>query len=202
MATIYGYIRVSTEEQHEDRQLYAMQKLQIKQKNIYIDKASGKHFKRPMYRKLISRMRKGDVLYIKSIDRLGRNYREILEQWRILTREKQIHIVVMDMPLLDTRKDENLLGSFISDIVLQILSFVAENERDNIRKRQAEGIAVAKAKGVHLGRPARPLPVEFPEIYRKWKQKELTGVAAAASCHMPVSTFRYRAELYEKSLEK
>lgn len=195
---IYGYIRVSTREQNEDRQLVALQNLNIPAGQIYMDKQSGKDFNRPMYRKLLRRLKKGDLLYIKSIDRLGRNYEEILTQWRVLTKEKQVDIVVLDMPLLDTRRGKDLMGTFLSDIVLQILSFVAENERSNIRQRQAEGIAAAKARGVRFGRPPLPLPDNFSEVYQRWKDGELTGTAAAKACGMPLSTFRYRAAQYQK----
>lgn len=147
MATTYGYIRVSSRDQNEDRQLVALREMTILEKNIFIDKQSGKDFNRPQYKRLIRKIKKDDLLYIKSIDRLGRNYEEILEQWRILTKEKGIDIVVLDMPLLDTRRGKDLMGTFFSDIVLQVLSFVAENERSNIRQRQAEGIAAAKARG-------------------------------------------------------
>lgn len=159
MGNIFGYIRVSSRDQNEDRQLIALKELAIPEKNIFIDKQSGKDFKRPQYRKMIRRVRKDDLLYIKSIDRLGRNYAEILEQWRILTKDKGIDIVVLDMPLLDTRRGKDLMGTFLSDIVLQVLSFVAENERTNIRQRQAEGIAAAKARGVRFGRPPSRLPM-------------------------------------------
>ncbi|MBQ9616863.1 MAG: recombinase family protein, partial [Oscillibacter sp.] len=152
---IFGYIRVSTREQNEDRQLVAMRELRIPERNLYIDKQSGKDFDRPQYRKLVRKLQKDDLLYVKSIDRLGRNYGEILEQWRVLTKEKGADIVVLDMPLLDTRRGKDLMGTFLSDIVLQVLSFVAENERTNIRQRQAEGIAAAKARGVRFGRPPR-----------------------------------------------
>ena len=155
---IYGYIRVSTREQNEDRQVIALREVGVPERNVYIDKQSGKDFERPQYKKLLRKMKKDDLLYIKSIDRLGRNYAEILEQWRFLTKEKGIDIVVLDMPLLDTRRGKDLLGTFLSDIVLQVLSFVAENERTNIRQRQAEGIAAAKAKGIRFGRPPKPLP--------------------------------------------
>ena len=147
MATTYGYIRVSSRDQNEDRQLVALREMTILEKNIFIDKQSGKDFNRPQYKRLIRKIKKDDLLYIKSIDRLGRNYEEILEQWRILTKEKGIDIVVLDMPLLDTRRGKDLMGTFLSDIVLQVLSFVAENERSNIRQRQAEGIAAAKPRG-------------------------------------------------------
>ena len=198
---IYGYIRVSSKEQNEDRQMIAMREFSIPNGNIFTDKQSGKDFQRPQYRKLVRKLKKDDLLYIKSIDRLGRNYAEILEQWRILTKEKGINIVVLDMPLLDTRRGKDLMGTFLSDIVLQVLSFVAENERANIRQRQAEGIAAAKARGVRFGRPARPLPENFPEVYQRWKSGKITGTAAAKECRMPLSTFRYRAEIYEKARE-
>ena len=178
---VYGYIRVSTREQNEDRQLVALHELNIPEKNIFMDKQSGKDFDRPQYKRLMRRMKKDDLLYIKSIDRLGRNYGEILEQWRLLTKEKGIDIVVLDMPLLDTRRGKDLMGTFLSDIVLQVLSFVAENERVNIRQRQAEGIAAAKARGVRFGRPPRPLPENFPSAYQRWKAKEITATAAARS---------------------
>ena len=190
---IFGYARVSTKEQREDRQLDALTALHIDPKHISVDKQSGKDFERPMYRKLLRRLKKDDLLYIKSIDRLGRNYREILEQWRILTKEKEVDIVVLDMPLLDTRRGKDLMGTFLSDIVLQILSFVAENERANIRQRQAEGIAAARARGVRFGRPSNPLPDNFPEMCRRWKAGEMTCTAAAQACGMALTTFRYQA---------
>lgn len=199
IAEIYAYVRVSTREQNEDRQLIAMNELQVLQKNIFIDKQSGKDFNRPQYKKLLKKLRKDDLLYIKSIDRLGRNYNEIQEQWRILTKDKGADIVVLDMPLLDTRRGKDLMGTFLSDIVLQVLSFVAENERVNIRQRQAEGIAAAKAKGVRFGRIPKPLPENFHAVYQRWKHGEITGTAAAKDCGMPLSTFRYRAEIYEKA---
>ena len=199
MGNLYGYIRVSTREQNEDRQILALKELSIPEKNLFIDKQSGKDFERPQYRKMVRKMKKDDLLYIKSIDRLGRNYSEILEQWRILTKEKGIDIVVLDMPLLDTRRGKDLMGTFLSDIVLQVLSFVAENERINIRQRQAEGIAAARARGVRFGRPPKPLPENFHEIYQQWKNGKTTGLEAAKACGMPMSTFRYRAEIYEKA---
>ena len=195
----YGYIRVSTREQNEDRQLIALREMSIPEKNIFMDKQSGKDFNRPQYKKLVKKLKPDDLLYIKSIDRLGRNYTEILEQWRILTKEKKIDIVVLDMPLLDTRRGKDLMGTFLSDIVLQVLSFVAENERTNIRQRQAEGIAAAKARGVRFGRPPRPLPENYHSAYRRWKAGAITGTAAAKECGMPLSTFRYRADIYEKA---
>lgn len=199
IAEIYAYVRVSTREQNEDRQLIAMNELQVPQKNIFIDKQSGKDFERPQYKKLLRKMKRDDLLYIKSIDRLGRNYNDIQEQWRVLTKEKGVDIVVLDMPLLDTRRGKDLMGTFLSDIVLQVLSFVAENERVNIRQRQAEGIAAAKAKGVRFGRIPKPLPENFHAAYQRWKHGEITGTAAAKECGMPLSTFRYRAEIYEKA---
>lgn len=199
MGNIYGYVRVSTRDQNEDRQIIALKEMFIPKKNIFVDKQSGKDFKRPMYKRMVRKLKKDDLLYIKSIDRLGRNYVEILEQWRILTKDKGIDIVVLDMPLLDTRRGKDLMGTFLSDIVLQVLSFVAENERTNIRQRQAEGIAAAKAKGGRFGRPPSTLPDNFHEVYQLWKNGKITGTAAAKECNMPLSTFRYRAEIYEKA---
>ena len=198
MGNIYGYIRVSTKEQNEDRQVLALKGLSIQRENLFVDKQSGKDFHRPQYERMVRKLQKDDLLYVKSIDRLGRSYGDILEQWRILTKEKGVDIVVLDMPLLDTRWGKDLIGTFLSDIVLQILSFVAENERVNIRQRQAEGIAAAKARGVHLGRPAAPLPPGFEEALSKWKKGEITGTQAAKLCKMPLSTFRYRAERWER----
>lgn len=196
---IYGYIRVSTKEQNEDRQLIAMNDLGISRRCLFIDKQSGKDFERPAYKRMIKRMKKDDLLYIKSIDRLGRNYEEIQQQWRVITKDKGVDICVIDMPLLDTRRGKDLVGTFLSDIVLQVLSFVAENERANIRQRQAEGIAAAKARGVKFGRPAMPVPESFYSAYIKWKQGELTGAAAARECEMPLASFRYRALNYERT---
>ena len=199
MGNLYGYIRVSTRDQNEDRQLIALRELKIPEKNIFMDKQSGKDFNRPQYKRLVRKLKKDDLLYIKSIDRLGRNYAEILEQWRLLTQTKGADIVVLDMPLLDTRRGKDLMGTFLSDIVLQVLSFVAENERTNIRQRQAKGIAAAKARGVRFGRPPKPLPENFHHLYQQWKNGKITGTAAAKLCGMPLSTFRYRAEIYEKA---
>ncbi len=196
---IYGYVRVSTREQNEDRQMIALKEVGVPRGNIYMDKQSGKDFARPQYKKLIRKMKKDDLLYIKSIDRLGRNYAEILEQWRILTKDKGIDIVVLDMPLLDTRRGKDLMGTFLSDIVLQVLSFVAENERTNIRQRQAEGIAAAKARGVKFGRPPSRLPDNFHDVYQRWKNGKITGTEAAVECGMALSSFRYKAEIYEKA---
>ena len=196
---IYGYIRVSSYDQNEDRQLIVMEKMQIPGKNLYIDKQSGKNFERPQYKKLLRKLKTGDVLYIKSIDRLGRNYAEILEQWRLLTQTKGIDIVVLDMPLLDTRRGKDLMGTFLSDIVLQVLSFVAENERTNIRQRQAEGIAAAKARGVKFGRPPRQLPDNFYDVHKAWRDKKITLKEAAEACDLPVGTFYGKAIQFEKS---
>ena len=173
--TIYGYIRVSTKEQNEARQKIALQNFPVREENIFMDKQSGKDFNRTSYRKLLKKMRKKDILVVQSIDRLGRNYEEILEQWRILTREKQVDIVVIDMPLLDTRdKNRDLTGTFMADLILQVLSYVAQNERENIRKRQAEGIAAAKKRGVHFGNPGKPVPVAFEDVAGKWRRKEIS----------------------------
>ena len=195
----YGYLRVSTREQNEDRQLIALRGLSIPERNIYLDKQSGKDFQRPQYRRMVKRLQPDDLLYVKSIDRLGRNYEEILEQWRILTKEKRVDIVVLDMPLLDTRRGKDLMGTFLSDVVLQVLSFVAENERTNIRQRQTEGIAAAKARGVRFGRPPHPLPDNFRQIHRDWRSKKLTLREAAKACQMPAGTFYDKALRFEKN---
>ena len=191
--TIYGYIRVSTREQNEDRQRLALAALPVPEENIYMDKQSGKDFERPQYRRLVRRLRRDDLLYVKSIDRLGRNYSEILEQWRMLTKEKGVDIAVLDMPLLDTRRGKDLMGTFLSDIVLQVLYFVAENERDNIRQRQAEGIAAAKARGVRFGRPPLPLPDNFHMLHQAWRGQKITLRQAARACGMPTGTFYSKA---------
>ena len=195
--SVYGYIRVSSRDQNEDRQLIALKEIGVPEKNIYLDKQSGKDFNRPQYKKLLRKLKKDDLLYIKSIDRLGRNYEEIQQQWRLLTKEKGIDIVVLDMPLLDTRRGKDLMGTFLSDIVLQVLSFVAENERTNIRQRQAEGIAAAKAKGVKFGRPPLPLPDNFYEVHKAWRNKKITLKQAAEACNMPVGTFYAKARKFE-----
>lgn len=200
LSNIYGYVRVSSSEQNEDRQVIALLEQGIKKNNIFADKQSGKDFDRPQYMRLLKKLKKGDILYVKSIDRLGRNYEEILKQWHVLTKEKEIDIVVIDMPLLDTRMGKDLMGTFISDIVLQILSFVAENERSNIRQRQAEGIAAAKARGVKFGRPAAPVPDNFNFVYKSWRNKEITLQEAAKHCNMPVGTFYGKARKIEKAL--
>ncbi len=193
MGNIYGYVRVSTKHQKEDRQLICMQEINIPETNIFIDKQSGKDFERPQYQKLLKIVKKNDTIFIKSIDRLGRNYGEILEQWKVLTKGKEVDLVVLDMPILDTRKEKNLLGTFISDLVLTLLSYVAENERLSIRQRQAEGIAAAKARGVRFGRKPNPLPDNFEEVYQKWKRKEYTVAEAARACDMPKTSFYDKA---------
>ena len=197
--SIYGYVRVSTREQNEDRQLIALREVGVSDKNIFMDKQSGKDFERPQYKKLLRKMKKDDLLYIKSIDRLGRNYEEILQQWRIITKDKGVDIVVLDMPLLDTRRGKDLMGTFLSDIVLQVLSFVAENERTNIRQRQTEGIAAAKARGVRFGRPPRPLPDNFYEVHKAWRAKRLSLKQAAQACDLPVGTFYSKALKFENT---
>ena len=189
MATNYGYIRVSTKEQNEERQIIALVNDGVPVKNIILDKQSGKDFNRPGYRRLCKKLKPGDTLFIKSIDRLGRNYNEILEQWRYLTKEKGIAIVVLDMPLLDTRKGRDLTGELISDIVLQLLSYVAQTEREFIRQRQAEGIAAAKARGVHFGRKPMERPPEFMTIYKRWHDGELSARKAAAILKISHQTF-------------
>jgi DNA invertase Pin-like site-specific DNA recombinase len=178
----YGYIRVSSTDQNEDRQLAAMQELHIPLERLVVEKQSGKDFDRPLYKALVKRLRPGDLLYILSIDRLGRNYEEIQNQWRILTKEKGVDIVVIDMPLLDTRREKNLLGTFIADLVLQVLSFVAQSERENIKKRQEQGIAAAKAKGVHMGRPIKTAPDNFGELVRQWERKQITLSKVLEQC--------------------
>lgn len=195
MAT-YGYVRVSSREQNEDRQLDALREMEIAKRNIFIDKQSGKDFERPQYKRLVRKVKREDLIYIKSIDRLGRNYSEIQEQWRFLTKEKGADIVVMDMPLLDTRRGKDLMGTFLSDIVLQVLSFAAENERTNIRQRQAEGIAAAKARGVRFGRPQIIMPEYFGKTVRSWERKEITMEEAVRRCGVSESTFYRRLREY------
>ncbi|MCM1186101.1 MAG: recombinase family protein [Lachnoclostridium sp.] len=196
MSQVYGYVRVSSREQNEDRQMAAMKEMDVPIENIFLDKQSGKDFERFQYKRLIERLEEEDLLYIKSIDRLGRNYEEIIEQWRLISKVKKTDIVVIDMPLLDTRKGKDLMGTFLSDVVLQVLSFVAENERGNIRQRQAEGIAAAKARGVKFGRPPKELSGNFYEVCQRWRSGELTNAEAAKECKMAVSSFRYRAKNY------
>ena len=195
--SVYGYIRVSSKDQKENRQQIALKEVGVERQNIYVDKQSGKDFNRPQYKKMLRKLKKDDLLYIKSIDRLGRNYEEILQQWRILTKEKGVDIVVLDMPLLDTRRGKDLMGTFLSDIVLQVLSFVAENERTNIKQRQAEGIAAAKAQGIKFGRPPLPLPDNFYEVHKAWRSKKITLKQAAEACNMPVGTFYGKARQFE-----
>lgn len=185
----YGYVRVSSIDQNEQRQMIEMEKVGVCKGNIFKDKQSGKDFNRKNYKRLVKKLKEGDVLYILSIDRLGRNYEEIQNEWRTLTREKKIDICVIDMPLLDTRNGKDLMGTFIADLVLQILSFVAQNERENIRKRQEQGIAAAKARGVHMGRPEKELPEDFCDIVRRWKRGEITQMDAISMCNFSRSTF-------------
>lgn len=197
MCNIYGYVRVSSIDQNEDRQILAMKAHKVESEKIYVDKQSGKDFERPQYKKLVKKLKEGDLLYILSIDRLGRNYEEIQRQWRLLTKEIGIDICVIDMPLLDTRNGKDLMGTFIADLVLQILSFVAQNERENIKKRQAQGIAAAKAKGVKFGRPETPVPDNFDTIIKDWEQGKLSTEDVLALCNMSESTFyRRRREYY------
>lgn len=196
---IYGYVRVSSQEQNEERQLVAMREMKVLPENLYVDKQSGKDFERPSYKELVDKLEKGDLLYVLSIDRLGRNYEEIQRQWRILTKEKCIDICVIDMPLLDTRNGKDLMGTFIADIVLQILSFLAQSERENIRKRQEQGIAAAKAKGVKFGRPEVPVPEDFSKIVNQWEKGKLSGKEAMRQCNMSESTFYRRVREYRLS---
>ncbi|WP_442912286.1 recombinase family protein [Lacrimispora sp. 210928-DFI.3.58] len=193
---VYGYVRVSSTDQNEDRQMIALKEVPVPEKNIFMDKQSGKDFDRPNYRKMVRKLKAGDLLYILSIDRLGRNYKEIQEQWRLLTQEKGIDICVWDMPLLDTRNGKDLMGTFIADLVLQILSFVAQSERENIKKRQAEGIAAAKAKGIKFGRPEKEVPENFEEIVRQWEQKRLPFTEVLKQCNMSEATFYRRLREY------
>jgi len=191
MAT-FGYIRVSSKDQNEDRQLLAMQELKIPKRCLFIEKMSGEDFNRPEYQKLLELLKTGDLLYIKSIDRLGRNYEEIIDHWRILTKEKGVDIVVLDMELLDTRREKNLLGTFIADLVLQVLSFVAQSERENIKQRQKEGIAAAKAKGIKFGRPVKEKPDNFAQLIKRWENGAISTREAVNACNMGRSTFYAR----------
>lgn len=199
MNNMYGYVRVSSMEQNEDRQMIAMKKAGVSDSHIFMDKQSGKDFHRANYEKLVSQLQEGDLLYIMSIDRLGRNYAEIQNQWRMLTKEIGVDICVIDMPLLDTRNGKDLMGTFIADLVLQILSFVAENERENIRKRQQQGIIAAKARGVRFGRPETPTPDDFGEIIKKWEKGYITVDAAIQKCGMSQATFYRRLREYRLS---
>lgn len=194
--SIYGYVRVSSTDQNEDRQMIALQEAAVPEKNIFMDKQSGKDFDRPNYKKLMRKLKAGDLLYVLSIDRLGRNYEEIQKQWRVLTKEIGIDICVLDMPLLDTRNGKDLMGTFIADLVLQILSFVAQSERENIKKRQAEGIAAAKAKGIKFGRPEKPVPENFDRIVKAWEQKKLPFPEVLKQCDMSEATFYRRLREY------
>ena len=196
---VYGYMRVSSKEQNEDRQKIALTEMGVPENNSYMDKQSGKDFERTQYKRLLRKLNENSVLYIKSIDRLGRNYGELNEQWRIITKEKKADIVVIDMPLLDTRREKNLLGTFISDVVLALLSYVAENERTNIKQRQAEGIAAAKARGVKFGRPPLPIPENFYQMHKDWRAGRITIEEAARACNMCPKTFYSKAVKYEKS---
>lgn len=192
MSKKYGYIRVSAKDQNEERQLIAMKELDVNLDRIFMDKQSGKDFQRPQYKKMVRELRKNDLLYIKSIDRLGRNYSEILEQWRILTKERGVDIVVLEMPLLDTRRGKDLMGTFLSDIVLQVLSFVAENERSNIKQRQAEGIAAAKARGVQFGRPKIEMPDNFMQLVSQWENQKIRLSYVLEVCQISKATFYRR----------
>ena len=199
MGEIYGYIRVSSTDQNESRQRLAMRARDIAENHIFIDKISGKDFHRPKYRAMLRRLKPGDLICITSIDRLGRNYKEVQQQWHTLTKDKKVDILVLDMPLLDTRREKDLLGTFIADLVLQVLSFVAQNERENIRRRQAEGIAAAKISGIRFGREPRPLPSTFSHVYALWKEGKISTSEAARRCGMARSSFRYRADQYVKN---
>ena len=196
----YGYARISTREQNEERQLIALREFGRNDGQIILDKQSGKDFDRRGYRRLLRKLKDGDTLVIKSIDRLGRNYEEILEQWRVITKKKGAAIVVLDMPLLDTRRSRDLTGTLIADIVLQLLSYVAQTEREFIHQRQAEGIAAAKARGVRFGRPPRPLPDNFDRMYHAWRSKKITLQQAAEACGMPAGTFYSAAVRFEKTI--
>ena len=194
---VFGYARVSSESQHEDRQLDALRNFGVDDRMIYVDKQSGKNFDRPRYKKMVKRMRKGDLLVLGSIDRLGRNYKQMLEQWQILTKKKYVDIFVLDMPILDTRKDRDLSGTLIADIVLQLLCYVSETERSHIKARQAEGILAAKNRGVKFGRPEKELPSNFTEICNMWGRGELTINEAAVKCGMSRTTFYNKARRYK-----
>ncbi len=199
---VYGYIRVSSTDQNEDRQLAALLAAGVERNRLYVDKQSGKNFNRPQYKRLVRRLRAGDLLYVLSIDRLGRNYEEIQKQWRMLTKEIGVDICVLDMPLLDTRNGKDLMGTFIADLVLQILSFVAQSECENIRKRQAQGIAAAQARGVRFGRPKIREPEDFETIVRRWKQGEISTKNALQLCHISESTWYRRLRQYGISTER
>ncbi|MCM1191207.1 MAG: recombinase family protein [Butyrivibrio sp.] len=199
---VYGYVRVSSADQNEDRQTKALREAAVPEQNIFGDKQSGKDFDRPNYKRLVQSLKEGDTLYVLSIDRLGRNYEEILQQWRVLTKEIGIDICVIDMPLLDTRNGKDLLGTFIADLVLQVLSFVAQNERENIRKRQAGGIAAAKARGVKFGRPKKETPENFESLVRTWEQKKLPFSEVLKQCDMSETTFYRRLRRYRQNRDE
>lgn len=196
----YGYIRVSSIDQNEARQVIELTRYGIIEKHIYMDKQSGKDFNRPQYQKLKKRLREGDVLVVKSIDRLGRNYEEIQTEWRQIVKEIKADIVVLDMPILDTRTNKDLVGTLISDIVLQLLSYVAQAERENIRQRQAEGIAAARARGVHLGRVAAPMPEDFPSVYEEWMAKNISRKEALAKLNVSSNHFEWLCKRYRRAL--
>lgn len=196
---VFGYARTSTREQNEDRQIIALKEMGVPEKNIFLDKLSGKNFERPQYKKMLRKLDGNSVLYIKSIDRLGRSYRDLSDQWRVITKDKGADVVVIDMPILDTRREKNLLGTFISDLILALLSYVAESEYRTIHQRQAEGIAAAKARGYKFGRPPKSLPENFHEVYQRWKSGKLSVAEAARECGMPRSTFYYKAKVYKNS---
>lgn len=202
MGGCYGYVRVSSRDQNEDRQMAEMEGREIPKSHIFMDKQSGKDFERPAYKKLLKKLKKGDLLYIQSIDRLGRDYEEIQAQWRMLTKEIGIDICVIDMPLLDTRKDKDLMGTFMADLVLQVLSFVAQNERENIRKRQEQGILAAKKRGIHMGRPVKKVPGNFPELVKKWEKKELSLENMLELCKMSEASFYRRLREYRFAKKK
>lgn len=198
MKMTYGYARVSSKDQNEDRQLLALSQFGVPEKQIFVDKQSGKDFDRPAYQKMLRKIKEGDLLVMKSIDRLGRNYEEILDEWKKITRDKGVDVYIMDMPLLDTRRGKDLLGTFISDLVLQLLSFVAENERENIRRRQAEGIQAAKLRGVKFGRPELPLPDEFADVCSSWRKGRYTAQEAAQLLGFSVTTLYRKSKILEK----
>ena len=196
---IYGYVRVSSTDQNEERQMVALAEAGVSEKNIFMDKQSGKSFDRPQYKKLVKKLKAGDLLYVLSIDRLGRNYEEIQNQWRIITKEIGADICVLDMPLFDTRQGKDLMGTFIADLVLQILSFVAQSERENIKKRQEQGIAAAKAKGVRFGRPEIPIPDNFDKLVKDWEKKRISFEEILKLCNMSEATFYRKLREYRIS---
>ena len=200
MGNIYGYVRVSSKDQNEGRQIIAMEEVNVPEENIYVDKQSGKDFNRPKYKALVRKLREDDLFYIKTIDRLGRKYHEILDHWRVLTKVKKVDIAVIDMPLLDTRKGKDLMGTFIADLVLQLLSFISESERKNIKERQREGIEAAKIRGVKFGRPRKPLPENFDQLYNLWKTKEISAAEIARQCDITPATFYNRAKKMKQEL--